>query len=192
MAMDEELVPEPLGPEKTEFVPAVFARNSQEAAEYCELLNDHDIPATVGSDEHGEDAAQSRRRGAGPRRSGRRGMTRGVPVLVPETLLDEASEIIAEREEFVEINGGDEEDEDEDDEIGGGDDQDEAPDEEEPEEEVEDAYEDDDLDELVPDSESLLEEDEEGSQDEEGRDGGDLFGDQDDQDQDGESDDEEY
>ncbi len=78
---------EPAGAEEySDFVPAVFARNVDEAEEYRELLNDHDIPAMVGNLDDDENTP-------------RRGMTRGVPVLVPEVLLDEASEIIAELEE---------------------------------------------------------------------------------------------
>lgn len=96
---------EPAGAEEySDFVPAVFARNVDEAEEYRELLNDHDIPAMVGNLDDDENTP-------------RRGMTRGVPVLVPEVLLDEASEIIAELEEEDEFDeedvDGDEIDDDE-------------------------------------------------------------------------------
>ncbi len=103
--------PEDSDAERAEFVPAVFARSLDEAEMYRELLDDHDIPAVIGSD---EDLDEEQARIAS-----RRGMTRGVAVLVPEAMLDEASEIIADREnaEEFEIEPVDEE-EDADDEFG--------------------------------------------------------------------------
>jgi len=92
------------------FVPAVFARSLDEAEAYGELLNDHDIPARIGADEEIKDA-----NGGEHRDADRRGMTHGVPVLVPENLLDEASEVIADREDFAEFEDDDEREEDEDD-----------------------------------------------------------------------------
>ena len=85
-----------------DFVPAVFARSVEEAERYQELLDDHDIPALIGEN------------------SG--GMARGVPVMVPEVYLDEASEIIADREELEEfdiLDGDLEDEEDEDEEFSG-------------------------------------------------------------------------
>jgi hypothetical protein len=79
--------------ELEDFVPAVFARTADEAEEYRELLNDHDIPAIIHEDEE-EKPARPGRAAAPPRKA----MSRGVPVLVPEALLDEASEIIADRD----------------------------------------------------------------------------------------------
>ncbi len=93
--------------DKDDYVAAFFAKNIVEAEEYCELLSDHDIPARAGLD--GELLAD-----VDPehRAASRRGMTHGVPVLVPESLLDEASEVIADREDFDEFED-DEEDEEE-------------------------------------------------------------------------------
>jgi len=91
-----------------DYVPALFARNMEEAEEYCKLLDDHDIPARAGVDEAMLEDADPDQKAAE-----RRGMTHGVPVLVPESLLDEASEVIADREGFA---GYDEEDEDQDEE----------------------------------------------------------------------------
>jgi hypothetical protein len=110
---DETGEGEPLEAESGEFVPAFFARDLHEAEEYCELLSDHDIPARAGVD---EELAQG---DSEQRVAGRRGMTHGVPVLVPETLLDEASEVIADREDLAGFEEDElEEDEDEDDEDG--------------------------------------------------------------------------
>ncbi len=82
---DDEFSP----PEASEeFVPVVFARSVDQAEVYCELLNDHDIPAMVGDVEDEDDSAERTP-----------SMARGVPVLVPEALLDEAGEVIAERED---------------------------------------------------------------------------------------------
>jgi len=80
-----------------EFVPAVFARSAEEAEVYCELLNDHDIPAVVGDD---DDVDETRTKA--PAR--RRGMTHGVPILVPEVLLDDAGQVIAVQEELEEFS----------------------------------------------------------------------------------------
>jgi len=97
-----------------EYVPVLFARNMEEAEEYCELLSDHDITARVGVDEELLEEADPDQRAAS-----RRGMTHGVPVLVPESLLDEASEVIADREDFGDFDDQEEDDEDEeDDEFG--------------------------------------------------------------------------
>jgi hypothetical protein len=99
--------------EAGDFVPAFFARDLEEAEEYCELLSDHDIPARAGVD------AELAQGDSEQRVARRRGMTHGVPVLVPETLLDEASEVIADREDLADFSEDElEEDEDEDDEVG--------------------------------------------------------------------------
>jgi hypothetical protein len=89
-----------------DFVPAVFARSQDEAERYSELLNDHDIPTKVGAaneDEGGSEASAGR-------------MTHGLAVLVPDALLDEASEVIADRENLAEFGLTEEEDEEEEDE----------------------------------------------------------------------------
>ena len=102
---------DPSGREQSDFVPAVFARAVEEAEFYRELLDDHDIPVRVGTDDNldNEDADS--------KQAGDRGMTHGVPVLVPEALLDEASEIIADRDDLDEFDiEQDEEDEEEEDE----------------------------------------------------------------------------
>ena len=107
---DEELIPS--GDEHDDFVPAVIAHSLGEAEQYRELLADHDIPAVVGAEELERPSDDEN----GPARKG--GISHGVPVLVPEALLDEASEVIADREEFDEFqldaedieNGGDDDD----------------------------------------------------------------------------------
>lgn len=91
-----------------DFVPAVFARDIDEAEEYRQLLEDHDIPAVVATD---DDLGGP----AGQKNGQRPSMTRGVPVMVPESLLDEAGEVIADREDLdeFEIEGEDIEEEEE-------------------------------------------------------------------------------
>lgn len=81
-------------------VPAVLARSMAEAEVYCELLGDHDIPAVIGDGvcdvddvDVGDDVVH---------RTG--GMTHGVPVLVPEVLLDDAGEIISRRDDLDEFD----------------------------------------------------------------------------------------
>lgn len=87
-----------------EMVPALYARSLDEAEEFQQLLEDHGIEAVVGTEDEPSDA------------SGRMG--RGVPVLVPDALLDEASEIIADHDDTDEFEEDDEllDEEDEEDE----------------------------------------------------------------------------
>ena len=96
--------------EFADFVPAVYARDLADAQRYRDLLEDHDIPVLLAGDE--ADLPSSVPAGA-------QGMTRGVPVLVPEDFLDEASEIISEvqdEEGFVDVEDAEfDEDDDEDD-----------------------------------------------------------------------------
>lgn len=88
--------------ESGQYVPAVFAHSAEEAEYYRDLLSDHDIPALVGTD--GDEEAEGRR------------ISRGVPVLVPDAFLDEASEIIADREDLDEFEDDQDDEEDEDEE----------------------------------------------------------------------------
>ena len=104
-AEDAPLDSENLGDD--DYVPAFFARNITEADEYCELLSDHEIPARAGLGEELLVEADPEHRAAS-----RRGMTHGVPVLVPESLLDEASEVIADREDLSNFEIDDEADDD--------------------------------------------------------------------------------
>ncbi|MHC4294464.1 MAG: hypothetical protein ACYSTL_02640 [Planctomycetota bacterium] len=104
---DEEFVHS--GEEYADFVPVVVVHSPEEAEEYRELLSDHDIPAVV---DDGESVSGNETR-AGQKRT----VSRGVSVLVPEVLLDEASEIIADREDLDEFRVDDEDDEDEDEEF---------------------------------------------------------------------------
>jgi hypothetical protein len=92
-----------------EFVPAVFARNEEDAEKYRKLLEDHDIEAVVGYDELENHLDTNVVSG---------GVAHGLPVLVLESLLDEASQIIADREDLDEFEADDEEsDEDDEDEV---------------------------------------------------------------------------
>ncbi len=92
-AMDEK--------EFGEFVPAVFARSEEDAEKYQKILEDHDIPVVL-SDETGPQEREE------DLPIPRRNMTRGVAVMVPDALLDEASEIIADREDTEEFEEDDE------------------------------------------------------------------------------------
>lgn len=82
--------------EYADFVPLVMVRSTNEAEQYCELLSDHDIPALVGGNELDSPAKNGQL-------ASDCGMTRGVPVLVPEQLLDEAGQVIADREDVDEF-----------------------------------------------------------------------------------------
>jgi len=90
--------------EYAEFVLAVLARNQAEAEQYRELLNDHDIPAVICAEtvevvKTGEADEQGDVADPPPERQ----MTHGVPIMVPDAMLDEASEIIADREDVDEF-----------------------------------------------------------------------------------------
>ena len=132
--------------EYSDFVPAVFARSLNEAQKYQELLNDHDIPAIVGLDEELQSEEDT------PHVKRRKGMTHGVPVLVPEVLLDEASEVIADREEHDEFDTDEDDDleDDEDDEEEEEFELEEGEELEEKEEEEGDEFEEEDEDEEKP------------------------------------------
>ena len=110
MAAEEDAFEEIEGEEQ--YVPVVFARDGDEAEEYRQLLEDHDIPVIAGhEDEDEEDPSPASQSLSG----------RGVPILVPEPLLDEASEIIADMEgtdEFVLAEEDLDDDEDEEEEFG--------------------------------------------------------------------------
>ncbi len=113
MSRDEEEF-DPTDAEFEDYVPAMVARSLAEAERYRDLLSDHDIPSQVGEEELAE---EDRLQGS------TRGMSRGVAVLVPEVLLDEASEIIADSENDEDLRELDEDeefaDEEEEDELDG-------------------------------------------------------------------------
>jgi len=96
--------------ERTKFVPAMVARSREEAELYLQLFIDHDIPARIGDGELDEGGEVCRRL------AHRSGLTRGVPVLVSLERLDEANEIIADREDLDEFQVESEEVQDEEDE----------------------------------------------------------------------------
>jgi len=97
-----------------DYVPVILARSSDEADRFHELLSDHEVPSIIGTKDISSDADPD----------SVREMSRGVPVLVPEELLDEASEVIAENEDSEFALDDDDEDylDDDDDEtpLGGG------------------------------------------------------------------------
>ena len=80
----DDISPEELG----QNVPVVYARSFEEAERYQQLLEDHGVPATVDDDYE-------------PPATGSHGGDRGgVPVLVPESLLEDAKSNIANVEEM--------------------------------------------------------------------------------------------
>jgi hypothetical protein len=82
--------------DEIELAAVVFARDSEEAQRYCDLLADHGILGIVSNDGvEVEDAEVRSNSGEGV------GMTRGVAVLVEDTMLDEAGLVIADREDVA-------------------------------------------------------------------------------------------
>ena len=105
-------------------VTAMFAGSLDEAERCCELLKENGIPATLGE-------SDDKRRKSGA----------GIPLLVPEPLLESASEILSARTEDELAGGLDADEEDEED-----DDDDEFDDEDEFEAEDDESWDDDDDD----------------------------------------------
>ena len=92
-----------------EYVPVTYARTPDEAERYRQLLEDHDVPAVV--DEDYEPGASPAWKSTGA----------GVPVLVPESLLEDAREFLAEIEEMAALPDEEDEvyDDEEDDDLTG-------------------------------------------------------------------------
>lgn len=109
--------PDPGQSDNHDFVPVIVARSLDNAERFRELLEDHDIPSILGTEEEFPGLAGNAEE---DEESPATTMMHGVPVLVPEGLLDEAGEIIADREDFEDPD--EEEDLDEEDEkVGLGD-----------------------------------------------------------------------
>ena len=97
------------------FVPVVFVASLDEAERFRQLLDDHDIPAVIAADNgiaNGEDSES--------RLGQLAGTAQGTAVLVPQVLLDDASQVIADFEDTEgfqpaddELGEDEEEDEDE-------------------------------------------------------------------------------
>jgi len=96
----DDLEAEELG----EYVPVIYGRSVEEAERYCQVLEDHDLPAIVDEDYEPPEGQVRAARGS------------RVAVLVPETLLEEARSLIAELDELGELVEGDELEEDDEDE----------------------------------------------------------------------------
>ncbi len=111
--------------DQEQLVPAVFARDAEEAQRYCELLADHGIVGIVASDDidietDAEEAQEPQDSEVQDVEGVVQGaaMTRGVAVLVADALLDEAGMVISDREDLAEFQfDQDEEEEEEDDEL---------------------------------------------------------------------------
>jgi hypothetical protein len=94
------------GPSEEEhpgFVPVIMARSPEEAEEYCQLFEDHDIDVVVG-DEDLEDRVVKGKIASRP-------PVGAIPILVAEDMLDEAREVLADREDVEFQLAGDEDDE---------------------------------------------------------------------------------
>ena len=95
------------------FVPVVVAGTLTEAELFRQLLQDHEIPTVLGTEDEFEALAQPVGEAVRVEED-----SHGIPVLVPEQLLDEAGQVIAEREEFDSLAEEDEiPDDDEDEEF---------------------------------------------------------------------------
>jgi len=109
-----------IGGDESQLVPAVFARDAEEAQRYCELLADHGIIGIVAADgvdvEGAADEIEEPDSDEVPDDVGQGvGMTRGVAVLVEDALLDEAGMVISDRDDPAEFQFGEDEEEDDED-----------------------------------------------------------------------------
>ena len=73
-----------------DFVPVIYARDEEDADQYRQLLEDHGIDVVLGDEDWEGLAVDELDPG---------GSSQGLPVLVHETFLEEAAEIIADRED---------------------------------------------------------------------------------------------
>ncbi len=97
--------------DESDFVPVVIVPSGDKAERFCQLLDDHDIPAVVATDNEIADSKDSESRVAPLA-----GTTQGVAVLVPAALLGDASQVIADFEDTERFQAADDElDEDEED-----------------------------------------------------------------------------
>ena len=85
------------GDEMESYVPLVRVPSQEEAERLRDLLEDHDIPSSIGSDEDVKSDDDS----AVPLDSG---SVRGVQILVPIALIDEAQEIVADIDDTDEFD----------------------------------------------------------------------------------------
>lgn len=83
------------------YVPVVYAHSFEQADWYCQLLEDHDIPAIMDED-YEPPPARSKRQHS------------GVPILVPESMLTDAKECISQLDEMESFCEEDDDDESED------------------------------------------------------------------------------
>ena len=74
--------------EADQYVPVLYAHSVEEAERYCQLLEDHDIPAIVDDDYEDLESFNSS------------GVRQGVPVLAPGSFQEEAQALIARLEEM--------------------------------------------------------------------------------------------
>ena len=139
--------------ENAGYVPIVIAMSRQEAEQYCQLFNDHDIDAIVGDEELDQAKVKVKLPGGG------RSAIGGVPVLVAEEMIEEAREVLADRDDVESFHVDQEDDLEEDDQE----EEDEEFELDEDEELDEDLQEDDQEDEEEEDEEDdlLCEEDDE-------------------------------
>jgi len=80
------------GPDEADqYVPVLYAHSVEEAERYCQLLEDHDIPAIVDDDYEDVESFHSA------------GVRQGVPVLAPGSFREEAQALIASLEEMGEL-----------------------------------------------------------------------------------------
>ncbi len=95
--------------DESNFVPVVFVPSSEEAERFRQLLDDHDIPAVVTTDNKIADSEDS-----GNHLGQLAGTVQGMAVLVPAVLLDDAGQVIADFEDTERFQAVDDElDEDE-------------------------------------------------------------------------------
>ena len=89
--------------ERCGYVPVIMARSRQEAEEYCQLFEDHDIDVVMGDEDLDDTEVKGKLPSSLP--------VGGIPILVAEDMLDEAREVLADREDVEDFALADDEDE---------------------------------------------------------------------------------
>lgn len=84
-----------------EFVPVLFADSMEDAAEYCQLLEDHGIKASTDSGQQNDNNGIAGGKDDEDYDTYADDMSHGVPVFVHKSNIDEANEIISEHDDLV-------------------------------------------------------------------------------------------
>ncbi len=84
-----------------ELVPVLFAGSMEEAEDLCQLLEDHGVKASLDSDQYDGNAPVDEKDEKNEEEDKDDEVAHGVPVFVSKTNLEEANEVISERDDDI-------------------------------------------------------------------------------------------